>query len=165
MGVLTKYLLKNVLRFDHKDFMIAMRCDLGPLLGDTGVWVLKNQAARYAVKGADEKKKMTRTASDIIKKYIESEFDYLGKENKYNLANKFSPKKCPDKQVVRKDIPTIYSWIHYAPLSYFEHLRKSEQDIQLAKETKGQIPVFNLCSYCGSPESATLKHKRCSQCK
>ena len=42
VGVLMKYLLKNVLRFSHKDFMHAIKADLGPMLGDTGLWALKN---------------------------------------------------------------------------------------------------------------------------
>ena len=41
IGVLIKYFLKQVLHFDHKDFMTALRVDLGPLLGDTGIWALK----------------------------------------------------------------------------------------------------------------------------
>ena len=39
---------------------------------------------------------MVRTAVDLISKYLESEFDVLGKEVKYNLTNRFGPKKCPD---------------------------------------------------------------------
>lgn len=41
LGVQIQYLLQKVLRFTHKDFMKAMKEDLGPVLGDTGVWCLK----------------------------------------------------------------------------------------------------------------------------
>jgi len=27
------------------------------------------------------------------------------------------------------------------------------------------MPVFNACSFCGSKESETIKHKRCSACR
>ena len=66
IGVLMKYLLKHVLRFNHKDFMVAVKVDLGPLLGDTGLWALKNYQTYQAEKGNEEKKKMARTASDLI---------------------------------------------------------------------------------------------------
>ena len=39
---MTKYFVNTVLRFNHRDFMHAIRQDLGPLLGDTGLWALKN---------------------------------------------------------------------------------------------------------------------------
>ena len=97
LGVLMKYLLKTVLRYDHKDFIHAIKADIGPLLGDTGLWALKNYQTYQMEKGNEEKKKMARTASDLITKYLESGFDVLGKENKYNLANRYGPKKCPDK--------------------------------------------------------------------
>lgn len=42
IGVLLKYYLKQVLRFNHADFLKAFKEDLGPLLGDTGLWALKN---------------------------------------------------------------------------------------------------------------------------
>ena len=66
IGVLMKYLLKNVLRFNHKDFMHAVKVDLGPLLGDTGLWALKNYQTYQTEKGNEEKKRMARTASDLI---------------------------------------------------------------------------------------------------
>ena len=91
-----KYLVKNVLRFGHKDFMHAIKVDLGPILGETGLWALKNYQTQQGEKGNEEKKKMVRTAVDLISKYLESEFDVLGKEVKYNLTNRFGPKKCPD---------------------------------------------------------------------
>ena len=42
VGVLVKYFVNQVLRFDHQDFVRAIKTDLGPLLGDTGLWALKN---------------------------------------------------------------------------------------------------------------------------
>jgi hypothetical protein len=50
-----------------------------------------------------------------VKNYLESGFDYLGKENKYYFINKFSSKKNPDTQILREKVPFIYSWSHYAP--------------------------------------------------
>ena len=80
-----------------------------------GLWVLTNYANRQKEKGKAEKRKMAQTAVDIIKKYLEEGFDYLGKEGKYNLINRFGPKKCPEKQIRREDLPFLYSWMHYAP--------------------------------------------------
>ena len=41
VGVNVEYLVKNVIRFDHSDFMKALKEDLGPVLGDLGLWSLK----------------------------------------------------------------------------------------------------------------------------
>lgn len=41
LGVSINYMVNNVLRFDHKDFLKAMRVDLGPVLGHTGLWALR----------------------------------------------------------------------------------------------------------------------------
>ena len=97
IGVLVKYLLTQVLHFSHTDFMTAVRVDLGPLLGDTGLWALKTYQDRQAEKGNDDKKKRARTAIDLITKYLESGFDVLGNEKKYHSSNRFSPKKLPEK--------------------------------------------------------------------
>ena len=66
IGVLVKYLIKSVLRFNYTDFLKALVEDLGPLLGDTGLWAIKNYMQRQTLKGNDEKKKMARVASDLI---------------------------------------------------------------------------------------------------
>jgi hypothetical protein len=95
VGVLTKYFVTQVLRFNHQDFMRALRQDLPPLLGEMGLWVLTNYANRQREKGKTEKRKMALVTIDIVKKYLEEGTDYLGKEGKYNLINKFGPKKCP----------------------------------------------------------------------
>lgn len=107
---------------------------------------------------------MTRTAIDLIKNYLENGLDYIGKENKYNLTNRFGPKKCASEQINRHEIAHIYSWADYAPLKWHEHLIKSEENLNKAKDNVGTSP-FALCSHCGSPESQTIKHKRCSACK
>eukprot|EP00351_Strombidinopsis_sp_SopsisLIS2011_P004899 CAMPEP_0116881222 /NCGR_PEP_ID=MMETSP0463-20121206/13321_1 /TAXON_ID=181622 /ORGANISM="Strombidinopsis sp, Strain SopsisLIS2011" /LENGTH=48 /DNA_ID= /DNA_START= /DNA_END= /DNA_ORIENTATION= len=47
---------------------------------------------------------MARTAVDLVKNYLENSLDYLGKENKYNLTNRFGPKKCAKEQINRHEI-------------------------------------------------------------
>ena len=109
---------------------------------------------------------MARTAQDLIQKYLESGFDNLGKESKYNLANRFGPKKCPDKAISKADVQHVYSWAHYAPQTWYEEMHKHEKAVQDAKDNKGAAtPTMRLCSYCSSPESDKIKHKVCSQCK
>lgn len=88
----------------------------------------------------------------------------MGKLTKFNLKNRYGPKKLPEQAVTRESIAHIYSWTHYAPLSWFQHIRKME-DLVGKAQTDGAPMMFNMCSYCGSPESQTMKHKRCSQCK
>ena len=46
--------------------MKAFKEDLGPLLGDTGLWALKNYLNKQSERGNEEKKKMTRTATDLL---------------------------------------------------------------------------------------------------
>jgi len=41
VGVQIQYFINSVLRFDHQDFLKAMKIDLGPVLGDLGMWSLK----------------------------------------------------------------------------------------------------------------------------
>lgn len=41
VGVNIQYFLESVLRFDHADFMRALKLDLGPVLGEMGLWSLK----------------------------------------------------------------------------------------------------------------------------
>jgi hypothetical protein len=40
LGVLSHYFVNTVLRFNHSDFIKAIRLDLGPILGDVGIWIL-----------------------------------------------------------------------------------------------------------------------------
>lgn len=95
---------------------------------------------------------MCRTATDLVNNYLENGFDYLGKENKYNLTNRFGPKKCAREQIKRNEIAIKYSWIDYAPLKWHESLIKAEEDLKNAKENKGKNP-FAFCTRCGAPES------------
>lgn len=112
------------MRMDYMDFARAIKTDLGPILGDTGLWALKNYQDTVNAKGDAEKKKLVRNAIDLITKYLESGLDVLGNEKKYNMLNRFGPKKCPDKQVKRNTIPILYSWMHYAPINWFEQQRQ-----------------------------------------
>lgn len=110
MGVLTKYFVKKVLHFNHSDFVRAIKLDIGPLLGDTGIWVLTQYANKLKEKNKVEKKKKVMLCIEIIKNYLENGLDYLGKENKYNFMNKYSPKKLPDQMMAREKVQFIYSW-------------------------------------------------------
>lgn len=120
LGVLLNYFIKSVLHMDHKDFTRAVKEDLGPLLGDTGLWALKNFTTNAMEAGNDEDKKKARVATDLVAKYLETGMDALGQEKQYNRMNKFSAKKMPDRQVRRNDMKFLYSWNHYAPLTWFE---------------------------------------------
>ena len=53
VGILTKYFVKSVLRFNHADFLDAVKRDLGPLLGEVGLWSLKNYQERQNIKKND----------------------------------------------------------------------------------------------------------------
>lgn len=106
---------------------------------------------------------MTQTAIDIVQNYLEHGFDQLGKESKYNLLNKFGPKKCPEKSIKRENVPIIYSWSHYASQEWFNFLRKNEEDLKEAEERKTN--PGRPCSFCSAPESNLRKHKFCSACK
>ena len=46
IGVLVKYFIKQVLHFNHSDFITALREDVGPLLGNTGIWALQSYQQR-----------------------------------------------------------------------------------------------------------------------
>lgn len=124
--------MKKVMHFSHDDFITSLRVDLGPLLGECGLWALRNYEARMADAGKDEKKKKARNAIDLISEYLENGLDNLGKLVKYNLKNRYSPKKLPEQAVTRESVPQIYSWNHYAPLSWFLHIRKMEDLVNKA---------------------------------
>lgn len=156
-----KYFLKSVMHFQHEDFLTALKVDLGPLLGEAGLWALKNYENRMAEAGKEEKKKKARNAIDLITEYLENGLDNLGKLTKFNVKNRYGPKKLPESATTRETIKNVYSWTHYAPLSWFQHIRKMEELVGKA-QTDGAPMMFNMCSYCGSPESQTMKHKRCS---
>ena len=116
IGVLVKYFLRKVMHFDHEDFMSAFKIDLGPLLGETGLWALKNYEVRMSEKGKTDKKKKVRCAIDLITEFLENGWDNLGKLSKFNIKNRYGPKKLPDQAVTRESVRNIYSWNHYAPL-------------------------------------------------
>lgn len=84
------------MRFDHKDFLKALRMDLGPVLGDLGLWVLKCKQDEAKAAKDNELKKKLQVMIDIVEKYLESGLDVLSQEKKYHFVNKYSPKKCPD---------------------------------------------------------------------
>lgn len=108
-------MLDNVLRFDHADFLKAVKYDLGPILGDCGLWCLKSLQDQAKERGDADLKKKFQVASELVEKYLENALDVLGQEKKYYFINKYGPKKCPDLQVRRDTIRHLYSWLHYAP--------------------------------------------------
>jgi hypothetical protein len=46
VGVLVRYFVKQVLHFDHTDFLKAVKEDIQPLLGELGLWALTNYSMR-----------------------------------------------------------------------------------------------------------------------
>ena len=165
MGVLAEYAINQVLHFSHNDFLMAMRADLTPLLGNTGLWVVRNYRVRYAEEGDDDKKKRAMVVLEIIQNFLDNGFEQLQRVNKYNLMNKFGPKKMPN-SVIKRSSLILYSWTHYAPQSYFEDVKKTTEKINAAK-VKGPVSSLsiNKCDHCGAPEASSIPHKRCSQCK
>ena len=110
VGVQIQYFINTVLRFSHKDFIKAVKTDLGPILGDLGLWSLKCQQDQAKEKKDNELKKKIQICMDIVEKYLENGLDTLGDEKKYNFMNKFGPKKCPDQQIKRESLKHMYSW-------------------------------------------------------
>jgi len=60
----------------------------------------------------------------------------------------------------------IYSWEDYAPVTWYDHLRRKELERKTEEERKkkGEIEV-KKCTFCQTPETDLRKHKVCSQCK
>lgn len=100
-----------------------------------------------------------------MKNFLENGFDHLSLEKKYHFINKFSPKKLPALAEKRSSLPHLYSWIHYAPIQWFDHLRKLEEELKTAEERKKNADLVKKCSFCTAPESDLRKHKVCSACK
>lgn len=119
IGVLMKYFMRNVIHFEHEDFLTAVNVDLGPLLGETGLWALHNYEERMKAKGKTDKRKKAQVAQDLIEEYLKNGLEKLGKLSMYNMKNKYSPKKVPAEKQMRSSLPFIYSWTFYAPLSWF----------------------------------------------
>jgi len=57
VGVSLQYLMDSALRFDHADFVKAIKLDLGPVLSDLGVWSLNILKEQAKDKGDNEAKK------------------------------------------------------------------------------------------------------------
>jgi hypothetical protein len=103
-------MINSALRFSHKDFVRSIKLDLGPILGDLGLWSFKCLQDVAKEKGDNELKKKIQTCCDIVEKYLENGLEVLGDEKKFNFMNKFGPKKCPDAQVHRDSLKNMYSW-------------------------------------------------------
>ena len=71
-------MVDSVIRFDHADFMTALKVDLGPIMGDIGIWVCKQLVDYCKSKGDNDGKKKYMVCQEIIEKYLEDKFDYLG---------------------------------------------------------------------------------------
>lgn len=130
-----------------------------------GAWVLTNYVNRQREKGNAEKKKEGQVALELVKNFLEHGFDQLSLEKKYHFLNKCSPKKLPALAQKRSDIPILYSWIHYAPIQWFDHLKMLEEELKSAEERKKNVNLVKKCSFCTAPESDLRKHKVCSACK
>lgn len=78
LGVNVNYFLHSVLRFDHKDFLKAIKIDVGPILGHTGLWALRCVSNHAKEVKDNELKKKAAVAIELIEKYLESGFDVIG---------------------------------------------------------------------------------------
>ena len=85
VGVQLEYFTSTVLRYDHTDFLKAVRMDLGPILGDIGLWALKCQQDMAKNRVDKEDKKKLQVAYDLVEKYLDSGLDVLKQEKKYNF--------------------------------------------------------------------------------
>jgi hypothetical protein len=72
LGIQIEFMLTNVLRFSHQDFLKSLKIDLGPILGDTGIWSLKCIQEQAKEQGDKELKKKTQVAIEMIEKYLET---------------------------------------------------------------------------------------------
>lgn len=165
VGVLMKYFMNEVMHFEHEDFLTALSVDLGPLLGETGLWFIHNYEIRQQDKNKTEKRKLAKVAQELISEYMANGLEKLGKLSMYNMKNKYCPKKLPNEKRTRSEIKFIYSWSHYAPLDWFQSKRKMEDKTKDVLNQKGAPAKLQLCSWCQSPETPTMPHKRCAACK
>lgn len=163
IGVQMHYVLDKVLRYSHSDFLKAFRTDLGPILGNTGIWALKRLGTMAKESGDAELRKKVNVATELIEKFLENGFEALADEKKYNFVNKFGPKKCPDQAIDRANDTQIYSWQHFAPLQWTQYQRKMAHDAKLKKEGKSDDII--TCASCQAPQGLAIKHKICSACK
>jgi len=160
MKVLKLYMADTVLRFNHADFLTAVKDDIPPLVSEVGIWLFEVAVAREKELGNKDKMKQYKTCLDIINKIMEKGIEYFHKEGKYHLMNKYSPKKCPDQHISRNDLKILYSYKNYARPEYFQHQKKVEDDARSEVERAAAVK----CSSCGCPE-ISIKHKICSACK
>jgi hypothetical protein len=162
LGVLKRYFRDEVLRFNHVDFMRAIKEDLLPLVGEVGLYLLDNWQRRLKEKKKMDKRKMVQTCIDIVKSILENHgYQHLEKETKYNMMNRFGPKKCPKDVRKRSHVKQIYSYVHYARPEYFESEKKKEdlaEEVEFSKKCE-------YCKICKKAESKDRKHKICSACK
>ena len=147
IGVQMHYFLHKVLHFSHKDFLLTMRADLGPILGHTGLWALKRLQVRAKEEGNTELKKKAAVVSELIEKYLESGLDVLSDEKKFNFINKFGPKKFPDRVISRESVPHIYSWSHFATPQWYQHTRK---EAQAEKQKRAGVNLVTGEIYCNA---------------
>ena len=96
VGVQLEFMASQAIRFSHKDFLKSLILDLGPILGDLGLWSLKCLQDVAKEKKDNDLKKRLAVCIEIVEKYLENGTDTLGDEKKYNFMNKFGPKKFPD---------------------------------------------------------------------
>jgi len=161
MKVLKMYFADSVLRFNHADFLIAVKEDLPPLFSNVGIWIMENWLARTKELGGNKDlEKRIKTCLDITKKINDKGIEYFEKESRYHLLNKYSPKKCPEEAVARSSIEKLYSFKIYARPEYFQHIVQKKKEAELAaKRAKA-----TKCANCGCPEGKQ-KYKMCSACK
>ena len=91
VGVQMQYMLDNVLRFNHVDFIKAIKLDLGPILGDIGLWSCTYLLEQAKLEKNTDLKKKLAVCLELLEKYMESGLDILNQEKKYNFINKFEP--------------------------------------------------------------------------
>lgn len=163
IGVQMHYFINKVLRYNHADFLKAVRTDLGPIIGNTGLWALKRQATMAKEAGDADLRKKVSVATELIEKFLDGGYEAISDEKKYNFVNKFGPKKCPDQAIDRSTDTQIYSWQHFAPLQWTQYQRKVAQDAKL--KAQGKTADLIVCGSCQAPEGLATKHKQCSACK
>ena len=160
MKVLKIYMVEKVLRFNHEDFLKAVRDDIPPLISEVGIWLFEVAISREKELGNKDKMKQYKTCLDIIKKILDKGIDYFSKEGKYHLMNKYSPKHFPDEQIRRIELKFVYSYKNFARPEYFKHLEMVEAQAKMDADRASAIK----CAHCGCPEGS-IKYKFCSACK
>ena len=78
-----------------------------------------------------ELEKQIKVGIEIVKTVLEKGIKHFEKESKYHLANRYSPKKCPDQQILRKSIKPLYSYKMYARPEYFQNIEQEQKEEEL----------------------------------